>query len=387
MTSAEIITIGTEILLGELIDTNAPYIARQLREIGIDVYRKTSIGDNNHRIATEIQQALKRSQIIITTGGLGPTIDDPTREAVAIAMGVELEYKPELWDQITERFRRFGRIPTDNNQRQAYIPAGAMPLENPVGTAPIFIYEKSGSSIICLPGVPREMEYLIQNSVLPYIQSKYPTPSIILAKILHTSGVGESQIDDRISDLELLSNPTVGLAAHSGQVDIRITAKANNRLEANEMILEVETLIRERIGKWIYGVDEDTLEGVVLQNLKEQNLSLAVLEAGLSGELIHKLSIQNQIFIGGESLNILPEVNEMEALTNDYRNRKNADVSLGVRLGQEEKQQELTLVLISSDGKKTTHRTFGGPPKLVKVWAVNHCLDILRKIGISHQMP
>lgn len=387
MASAEIITIGTEILLGELIDTNAPYIARELRNIGIDVYRKTSIGDNSRRIASEIQQALKRSQIIITTGGLGPTIDDPTREAVAIALGVELEFKSELWDQITERFRRYGRVPTENNQRQAYIPVGALPIENPVGTAPIFIYEKSGSCIICLPGVPREMEYLMQNTVLPYIQKQFPGSGLILAKILHTAGVGESQIDERISDLEFQSNPTVGLAAHSGQVDIRITAKARTRLEAIEMIQNVEEEIRVRIGNWIYGVDEETLEGVVLQNLARYGLSLTIVEAGLSGELIRKLSIENQVFIGGESLNILPEIDEMEALTSRYRASKKADICLGVRLGLEDNQQKLTMILISSQGIKNKERTFGGPPKLIKVWAVNHCLDILRKIEIQDLTP
>src|SRR4030042_5061373 len=141
MPVAEIITIGTEILLGEIIDTNAQFIARKLRDAGIDLYRKTTVGDNTHRIAQAIQQSLERCDIVLTTGGLGPTVDDPTREAVALALGVELEYREDLWEQIQARFQRFGRQPTENNRRQAYIPKGAIAIENPVGTAPIFIVE------------------------------------------------------------------------------------------------------------------------------------------------------------------------------------------------------------------------------------------------------
>ena len=173
MPSAEIITIGTEILLGDILDTNARFVARALRETGIDLYRKTTVGDNTGRIAQAIQQAMERCDIVLTTGGLGPTVDDPTREAVALAMGVEVEYHPELWEQIKARFQRFGRQPTENNMRQAYIPAGAIPVENPVGTAPSFAIERGHKTIISLPGVPREMEYLLEHTVLPYLRQRY----------------------------------------------------------------------------------------------------------------------------------------------------------------------------------------------------------------------
>jgi molybdenum cofactor synthesis domain-containing protein len=132
MAVAEIITIGTEILLGEIVDTNARFIARVLRDIGVDLYRKTTVGDNSIRISQAVQQAMERSDFIITSGGLGPTVDDPTREALASSVGLSLEFRPELWDQIVERFQRFGRPPTENNKRQAYIPAGAIAVENPV---------------------------------------------------------------------------------------------------------------------------------------------------------------------------------------------------------------------------------------------------------------
>src|SRR4030065_1986017 len=248
MPSAEIITIGTEILLGEIVDTNAYFLARSLRDAGIDLYRKTTVGDNVRRIARAIQQALERCDIILTTGGLGPTVDDPTREAVAQAVGVNTEYHPELWEQIEARFHRYGRKPTENNRRQAFIPQGAKAIENPVGTAPIFILEHQSHVIISLPGVPREMEYLMEHEVIPYLRQHYDMHAIIKTRVLHTVGVGESQIDDLIGDLEQLSNPTVGLAAHSGQVDVRITAKSDSAAASDALISPIEIILRNRLG-------------------------------------------------------------------------------------------------------------------------------------------
>ncbi len=210
MPVAEIITIGTELLLGEIVDTNARYLALEMRNLGIDLYRKITVGDNIERIAQALSQGMERSNVIITTGGLGPTVDDPSRQAFARAMGVEIEFRPELWEQIQARFRRFGRAPTENNRRQAYVPQGAIAMENPVGTAPAFIMETAENALIALPGVPREMEYLMQNRREPLPAPALPLTGMIKARLLHTAGVGESQIDDLIGDLEKLDNPTVG---------------------------------------------------------------------------------------------------------------------------------------------------------------------------------
>ncbi len=157
MPKAEIITIGTEILLGEIVDTNSRFIARALRDEGVDLYWTSTVGDNPERIAEAVRSGMERSEIIISTGGLGPTVDDPTRDAVALALGVETEFREELWQQVIDRFARFGREPTQNNRRQAYVPQGAIAIENPVGTAPAFIVETKKNAIIALPGVPREM--------------------------------------------------------------------------------------------------------------------------------------------------------------------------------------------------------------------------------------
>lgn len=380
MATAEIITIGTEILLGELIDTNAPYIARQLRDLGIDIFRKTSVGDNQQRIAHAILDALEKSDLVITTGGLGPTVDDPTRDAVALAMGVQTEYRPELWEQIVSRFKRFNRQPTENNRRQAFIPQGGIPVENPVGTAPAFIYETNRSAIFSLPGVPLEMEYLMLHEVIPYLRRRYPESGTIKTRILHTAGVGESQIDDLISDLETLTNPTVGLAAHSGQVDVRITAKAMDEDQVDTLIVEAETELRRRLGDWIYGADNDTLEMSVLTNLDHNHLSLTVTEFGLGGELLGKLAFIGKPFLGGEILVNPPEPGELARLSDEYRRRKNAGLGLGVSLIPNQDKQEIHIVLTSENEMKEISHPYGGPPVLAKRWAINHSLNLLRQI-------
>lgn len=256
MPTAEIIAIGTELLLGEIQDSNTRYLARILRGINIDLYRSTIIGDNGARISELIKEALSRSDIVITSGGLGPTVDDPTRLAVAKALDTELVFMPELWEQIVERFKRYKREPTENNRRQAYIPLGAIPVENLVGTAPAFIAERPEQKcIISLPGVPRELEYLLENEILPYLTQHYQLKGIIKVLVVHTAGMGESLIDEQVADLELLSNPTVGLLAHPGQTDIRITAKAESEQMAKNMIKEVLESVTEKLGHNIYGFD------------------------------------------------------------------------------------------------------------------------------------
>lgn len=388
MPSAEIITIGTEILLGEIVDTNARHIARQLRDAGIDLYRKTSVGDNTSRIAQAIQQALERCEIVITTGGLGPTVDDPTRDAIALAMNVSTEFRPELWEQIQARFQRFGRAPTENNKRQAYIPAGALAVENPVGTAPSFIVEQGNQAVIALPGVPREMEYLLENAVLPYLRTRYQLTGLIKARVLHTVGVGESQIDDMIGDLETLSNPTVGLAAHSGQVDVRITAKADSETRADEMIRNVELELRQRLGLWIYGVDQETLEEIALLAVLKRGWSLAVVEWGVGGALINRISSGVQrmgaegssVFRGGELAPMLASPADLPALVNSCRASRGVDACLGIAIFPGREKQDVHLVLSTPDEQQALTRPYGGPPEYAPRWAVHHGLDLLRKL-------
>lgn len=285
--NVEIISIGTEILLGEITDTNSAYIARAMRDIGVNVYYMVSVGDNENRITDAIRIALSRAQVVITTGGLGPTIDDMTRQAVAAATDRGLVFHQYLLDTIAARFANFRSQMTENNRRQAYLPKDAIVIENPVGTAPSFIVESDDKVVISLPGVPREMKYLLAESVVPYLRERFQLGTeIIKARVLRTAGVGESMLDDAIGK-ELLeqSNPTVGLAAHSGQVDVRITAKATSEEKADQMIADVEFELRQRIGNFIFGIDKETIEEALVKLLDINRLTIAVIEAGIIGNI------------------------------------------------------------------------------------------------------
>jgi nicotinamide-nucleotide amidase len=380
MPNAEIITIGTEILLGEIVDTNTRYIARKLRDNGINLFRTMTVGDNVDRIANILQESMHRADIIITTGGLGPTVDDPTREAAARAAGVTLEYHPELWEQIEERFRRYGRQPTENNRRQAYLPQGALTIENPVGTAPCFILEKAGSVIISLPGVPREMEFILERTVLPYLKERFHVQGLIKARVLHTAGVGESQIDDLVGDLETLTNPTVGLAAHSGQVDVRITAKADSETEADLLIAQVEADLRQRLGEWIYGIDEETLERICLDRLHELGWTLVLLEAGLGGALVNRMAGFSHPLVACEMVPTSLDADALQSTLSGYRKHYQADVALGISMLPGATRQDVLLLLITPMGQESLSRPYGGAPANAPRWGVNHGLNLIRNL-------
>ena len=373
MPSAEIITIGTEILLGEIVDTNTRYIARTLRGMGVDLYRTITIGDNVDRIAEAIRQSVERAEIVITTGGLGPTVDDPTREAVAKAVGVETEFREDLWEQVVAIISRYGRKPSENQKRQAYVPKGALGISNPVGTAPCFIVETERNAVISLPGVPNEMEYILHDSIIPYLQKRYHLDEIIKIRILHCAGLGEGMIDEKIADLETLSNPTVGLAAHTGVVDIRIAAKAKNEAEADAMIARIETDARERLGDVIFGADEERLEEIVLKTVAKRGWSLTAVESGLDGLLARKIPHT-------ASFTDLDPASLMETLRK-ARAESNADAALGVAIYLEERAAEMAL--ITPKGEKTHRITYGGPPRSLPRWSVNLALDWLRRRAID----
>jgi nicotinamide-nucleotide amidase len=287
---AEIVMIGTELLLGELVDTNANRLAKALREIGLDIYYKTTVGDNEARITEVFNLALDRSDVIITSGGIGPTVDDVTRQAVANATGRKLVYSTDLEAQIAERFRSFGREMAENNKRQAYIPEGALPLSNPAGTAPCFLSEdiRGRGFIISLPGVPRELEYMMKNTVIPLRVERMGGAKVTKIRILRTCAVGESNVDRVIGDLMTTKNPTIGLAAHAGQTDVRITAKADTEEQADALIASFETEVRQRLGVAIYGVEKETVPEVIGQLLSKKNLKLGVIDTLTGGLLTRK---------------------------------------------------------------------------------------------------
>ena len=286
----EIVAVGTEMLLGDLIDTNSAFIAQQLKSIGVNMYYKTIIGDNLDRMASTIAQSHDRSQVVITSGGLGPTVDDLTREAVAKVMGVELEFRQDLFDYISAYFVRRGFKMTENNRKQAFIPKGAIPIENPRGTAPCFYCEDEKGIILVSPGVPHEMRYIIGERAIPIIQEKFDLGEVIRTRVLKTCGLGESRVDQMIGDLFRNSvNPSIGVLAHPGQVDVRITARANSVSEAEKMTDEIEKEINAILGDSIYGIGEITLDEVLSKLLVEKNKTLSIVETNSGGSVIQRL--------------------------------------------------------------------------------------------------
>lgn len=296
---AEIVTTGTELLLGQIDDTNATYLARQLRDQGIDLFFRTTVGDNEQRIARALELALGRADLVITTGGLGPTVDDVTREAVARATGRTLVLHPDLLAQIESFFARFGTTMSENNRRQAYLPEGCIPIENPVGTAPAFIVEDPRGTIITLPGVPHEMRYLAENVVVPYLRRRLGRMNVMVTRVLRTVGLGESRIDQAIADLEASANPTVGLSAHPGQTDVRIVAKASTPAQAEEMVATFEEIIRERLGVAIYATGDVPLEAAIAELLQQRDASLAVAETITRGDITRRFGSYPDLFCGG----------------------------------------------------------------------------------------
>jgi competence/damage-inducible protein CinA-like protein len=396
---AEVITVGSELLLGQIVDTNSAVIARHLAAIGLDLFYQTTVGDNLGRLTGALRQALDRSDVVITTGGIGPTADDVTREAVATATDRELVFSDDLMRQIETFFTARGMQASPSNRRQAQIPTGAIPVENPVGTAPAFIVESASKTLITLPGVPREMEYLLVNRVLPYLRQRLGPRGEIRLRVLKTVGLGESRIGERLADfMEKGANPTVGTLAHLGQVDIRIGAKAEDPESAARLIAPVEAEIRSRLGEAVFGADEATLEGEVAARLRAAQARLAVAEVGGAGVATTRLAAgAPEEFAGGVVLALLADAERLgldarETSAPEDRARalaaavgKWAGVGVGAALCLEPlagTSPPTTRVLLAvwTDGQREAreHR-FGGDASSIRIRAATLLLDLIRR--------
>src|SRR5581483_10960364 len=237
MPSVEILAFGTELLLGQLIDTNTAFIAQHVAETGIDVYATHAVGDNRERIAAAIRGALNRADGVITTGGLGPTVDDLTKEAVCEALGLDTELHEPSLRAMQEFFASIRREMGENNRKQAYVPRGSLVLENPHGTAPGFIVIANGKCVVSMPGVPREMKPMLTERVLPWLAKHFNIHETIVTRIIRTVNIAESEIDHRISDIfAALENPKIAVLAHEGRCDVKIMAKAASQQAAEALI-------------------------------------------------------------------------------------------------------------------------------------------------------
>lgn len=327
MANAEIVAIGSELLLGQIVDTNSAWMAQRLTALGVNLYFKSVVGDNPARMKEVIARAVERADIVITSGGIGPTQDDLTREIVAEVTGRKLIQDAGMLEQVEEHFRRRGRPMTPNNLRQSYMPEGAIPVKNPNGTAPSFVVEDPRAVVFSLPGVPVEMKWLFENEVEPYLRKKFNLAEVIHYRVLKIVGIGESAVDDKVGHLIAnSSNPTVGVLALPGQVDVRIAAKAADRAEALRMIAPVEAEVRQLLGNAIFAADEETMEFVTGKLLREKNHTVAVCEDLTCGQLAERMQTAGSESFGAGF--ICNNENALRALLKNGRSGINLDAIL-----------------------------------------------------------
>lgn len=291
-------------LLGQLTDTNTPYVAARLAEAGIDVFATHTVGDNRTRIAATVAAALERADGVVTTGGLGPTVDDVTKEAVCDALGVATQpHEPSL-RRMEELFRGFGREMRANNRKQADLPIGATVLYNGHGSAPGFIvFDERETFVACMPGVPREMKPMLDERLIPLLRERFASHGGITTRVLHTIGIAESEIDHRIGDLfRSAENPKIAVLAHGGRCDVKVMAKADTSEEARSMIAPLEARLLERLADHVYGFDAESLPGQILRLLERGRQRIAVAESCTGGRIAAALTSvpgSSRSFVGG----------------------------------------------------------------------------------------
>ena len=302
--TSEILCVGTELLLGDIINTNAAFLSGKLAELGINVYRQTTVGDNPKRLKEALRAAFESADLVITSGGLGPTYDDLTKETVASFFGRKMEMHQESLESIKSYFEKVGRVMTKNNEKQAMMPEGAIIFKNNYGTAPaLALCREDGKTAIMLPGPPSELTRIFDEQVVPYLKSRRED-CVMVSRNIHIFGMGESTVESKILDIMTTAqNPTVAPYCKEGEVRLRVTAKADTEENARDMCNEMIDRIREtEVGEYIYGVDVDSLENAVVKTLREKNLTLATAESltgGLIAKRITDISGASNIFGGG----------------------------------------------------------------------------------------
>jgi len=409
---AEIISIGTEILLGEITDTNAAYLAGQLPCLGIDLYWVTQVGDNHARLVEILKRAWGRSDLIITTGGLGPTEDDLTREAIAEMLGEEIRIDPSLEKWLRELFGKLGRDMPERNIKQATLIPSAMAIANHAGTAPGWWVKSKGRMILAMPGPPGEMQRMWEREIKPEMQKL--CSSVIFSRTLKILGLGEAKVDEMISHLLSSTNPTIGVYAKPTGIELRLTAKAPSQKDAEKMIAPLEAQIRSVVGDYIWGVDSDIMEKVVGDLLRERGLKLATMESctgGLLSSLITDVPGSSDYFNGGlvtysnemkVAFGVPPELiarygavssEVAESMAAAARNRLGADIGIGTTgvAGPDELEGKPvgTIYIGITDGKTTRSIMTAFPQQRprIKRYAAMSALFELRRLLIEKINP
>ena len=288
MAVCEILSVGTEILLGDILNTNSKYLSTELAKLGISVLRHTTVGDNADRLAAALGTALERSDIVIATGGLGPTADDITRDVCCSVMGFELEFNQGIADKIKAYFESKSIDMPESNLRQAYVPKGGVFFENNNGTAPGLGKKQNGKCVVILPGPPYEMAPMYQESVVPYL-AEY-ADGIIVSHTIRTMGIGESAMAETVADFLENANPTVAPYAKKGEALLRVTAKAASKSEAEALCAPVINEIKQKLGSFVYGIDSESIEERVVELLKKNNLTIATAESCTAGYIPKRIT-------------------------------------------------------------------------------------------------
>jgi nicotinamide-nucleotide amidase len=406
---AEVVSIGTELLLGQIVDTDAAYLAQQLSALGINVYHRATVGDNLGRAIETLRRATERADLVITIGGLGPTMDDLTRDAIAAVMEAPLVRDPAIVRHLTEWFARRSYTMGETILRQADVPTGALALPNANGTAPGLLLEKNGTVVVALPGPPNELIPLFETSVYPYLLERMAGErQVIRSRTLRIVGMGESTVEEKMPDLMGASNPSVAPYAKTGEVHLRVTARAADEAEADARITPVVADIKQRLGDVVYGEDETTLEKAVVTLLTEKKRTVATAESCTGGTLsgritavpgssavfhvglttysndakIHLLKIPSSIV--GAFGAVSPEVAKAMA----ERVRELADADYGVSVtgiagpggGTDEKPVGLVYIgLSTASGTAATKHLFSGLREDIRLRSTQAALDLLRK--------
>ncbi len=414
----EILSIGTELLLGNIVNTNAKWISEQLSQLGLNHFRQSTVGDNCDRIVKVIQEISKRSNLLITTGGLGPTPDDLTTEAIAKSFNASLFERPYLWEEIKQKLSN-SKLQNNSSslRKQCLFPKNAQIINNPRGTAPGMIWEPiKGFTIITFPGVPNEMRTMWEETASSFVKNKFSESYSFFSNTLKFSGIGESSVAEKINDLLNLKNPTVAPYANLGEVKLRITAKARNEVEANNIIKPVKEKLKKEFSKFIFGENHDTLPGVLIKELAKRNQTIVFAESctgGLLSSSITSISGSSSVFKGSiiaysnELKKSLLNISEnqlkksgavsaevAEAMAVNVKEKLNADWAIsisgiaGPNGGSQEKP--VGLVYISISGPNSINRNikkiFNSTRNRfeIQTLSVNVCLNSLRLILLSN---
>ena len=403
----EIIAVGTELLLGQIVDTNSAWMGEHLALAGIDSHFQTKVGDNLGRIVSSIRLGLERSDAVILCGGLGPTQDDITREAIAEVMGVPLVRHPDIGERIRAMFAARGRVMPDNNLRQADVPEGATVIAQMPGTAPGLVCPVNDKAVYAVPGVPHEMREMLTGTVIPDLQKRAGFAAVIRSRVLRTWGHSESGLAEmlagRIDELDAPGNPTLAFQASGIEgIKVRITSKAGSAKDAESMLAEEETRVRAILGDVIFGIDNETMESVVIDMLRERGLSLAIAESltgGLMGARFTAVPGASDVFRGSIvsyasdvkfSLLGVPEgpvvtAQAAQAMAEGARRVLKADVGLattGVAGPAEQEGQPVGTVFLglAMDGESDAQQVkLPGDRQRIRQYAVISAFDLLRR--------